>query len=495
MPADKILFFQDYRDEPMFGIGGTVASDYVAWLKEMYQIWMGESPPDIPESRTATVTARINAGRWLWECPACRAGVPVELNQPSICPECGTQGWVDVVLPANREDIEAELLKQPGHRTRAPIRHWLPHWSMETIQERTRIASEKVGNGEFPQSLSIGMPRDWAVNELLTAGNKNTYERDILKDLIGDRGIIELRHDSDPLSPTFNQGGLRIPWLTTAQRTAQTTTNGTEVYDTDLNLFYRYENGTWVAFTNLAGLTIAGAAHGDVLYLNASGNIVRLAAGTVNDFLQTKGAGADPVWALGTTVPTFTRFTANGTWTKPTGIIGVLVQVIGGGGGGIRTGATNSGGEGGEIVWGSYLASALGATVAVTVGDVGGGGVVWSTANPTRTGNLSAFGALNARGGRNGQTGATLGLSIPPGTGGGPTFTSGTPGHGLTTWTAAETNGANSTDGTGSGGGGSTGQGQAGNGGTPGGGGGSSNTSNLGGPGSGARGEVRVWTW
>ena len=206
MPADKILFFQDYRDEPMFGIGGTVASDYVAWLKEMYQIWMGESPPDIPESRTATVTARINAGRWLWECPACRAGVPVELNQPSICPECGTQGWVDVVLPANREDIEAELLKQPGHRTRAPIRHWLPHWSMETIQERTRIASEKVGNGEFPQSLSIGMPRDWAVNELLTAGNKNTYERDILKDLIGDRGIIELRHDSDPLSPNIQSG-------------------------------------------------------------------------------------------------------------------------------------------------------------------------------------------------------------------------------------------------------------------------------------------------
>lgn len=43
----------------------------------------------------------------------------------------------------------------------------------------------------------------------------------------------------------------------------------------------------------------AGIAQGDIFYVDASGNIVRLAAGTNGHFLKTQGAAANPIWAAG----------------------------------------------------------------------------------------------------------------------------------------------------------------------------------------------------
>ena len=42
-----------------------------------------------------------------------------------------------------------------------------------------------------------------------------------------------------------------------------------------------------------------GIAQGDVFFVNASGNIIRLAAGTNGHFLKTQGAAANPIWAAG----------------------------------------------------------------------------------------------------------------------------------------------------------------------------------------------------
>ena len=41
---------------------------------------------------------------------------------------------------------------------------------------------------------------------------------------------------------------IKIPSVTTTQRNALTAVNGMVVYDTDLNLFYKYENGAWSSF-------------------------------------------------------------------------------------------------------------------------------------------------------------------------------------------------------------------------------------------------------
>ena len=43
----------------------------------------------------------------------------------------------------------------------------------------------------------------------------------------------------------------------------------------------------------------AGIAQGDIFYVDVSGHIVRLAAGTNGHFLKTQGAAANPIWATG----------------------------------------------------------------------------------------------------------------------------------------------------------------------------------------------------
>ena len=46
---------------------------------------------------------------------------------------------------------------------------------------------------------------------------------------------------------------IKIPSVTTTQRNALTAVNGMVVYDTDLNLFYKYENSAWSSFAGGGG--------------------------------------------------------------------------------------------------------------------------------------------------------------------------------------------------------------------------------------------------
>jgi hypothetical protein len=101
-------------------------------------------------------------------------------------------------------------------------------------------------------------------------------------------------------------------------------------------------------------------------------------------------------------------FTANGTWTKPTGAKAVFVEMWGGGsGGGNDTGTIGLayGGGGGSYL--SYLFNAddLGATETVTVG-AGGAGTPVGTDNANGgLGGASTFSTITAGGGRTGGVG------------------------------------------------------------------------------------------
>jgi len=123
-------------------------------------------------------------------------------------------------------------------------------------------------------------------------------------------------------------------------------------------------------------------------------------------------------------VPNAQVFTASGTWTKPSGLRHVIVEVVGGGGGSggaLATGAAqvsgSPGGGGGGYARKLILASALGASETVTVGAGGLAGTAGATAGTS--GGTSSFGAFCSAAGGTFSTG--VGAATPPvmlGTGG-----------------------------------------------------------------------------
>ena len=110
--------------------------------------------------------------------------------------------------------------------------------------------------------------------------------------------------------------------------------------------------------------------------------------------------------ASGILFPTVNVFSTSGTWTKPSGLQYVIVEVVGGGGGGAPSedssiNNTGAGGGGGGYSKKVFLATALGATEAVTVGLGGSGETNTGTSNDDGTaGGVSSFGSvLSANGG------------------------------------------------------------------------------------------------
>ena len=411
MADDKIIQHSHYKEDPLPRLEFSNLG-YSAWLTKMHQIYQGEDPPEVPASISTSVDAFVNAGRWLWMCVACNSAITAEAGQPSICVECATQGWVNVVFPSNREDVETELLKQPGHRAHAPIRQWRPGWDMSVLEDRTAKAQESLDAGvPFPTSLSIGATRVWSVGEILTAANKNTYERTVLEDLAGRNGPVEY------------EDAIVIDSLTTTERDAIVLTgtgglgasgNGLVIYNSTLNAFQRYENGAWVSYNDLAAMTIASAAEGDILYIDSNGRVARLAAGQVSDILLSGGANAAPSWTSSISTR-YEEFTATGTatWTPLAGTRFAVVECIGGGGGGkagrINAGTNNRGGlgaQGGGRAQSSLVINTVSiGSVSYTVGSGGAGGT-------SATGNGSSGGTTTF-----GATGASYYVSASPGAG------------------------------------------------------------------------------
>ena len=351
-------------------------------------------------------------------------------------------------FPSNREEVETELLKQPGHRAHAPMRQWRPGWEISVLEDRTARAQAAVDAGvPFPTSLSIGATRVWSVGEILTAANKNTYERTVLEDLAGRNGPVEC------------EGPIVIDSLTTTERDAITLTgtgglgasgNGLVIYNSTKAVFERYENGAWVSYNDLSAMTIASAARGDIFFRGGTA-IQRLGAGTARQIFRTGGTGADPLWndLIGTRIAstttqgsviyedangriarlapstaagailetggsnanpiwgsksaTLTRFNTAGThtFTPPSGSRFSLADVGGGGGGGgggagrrLSDMAGGSGGGGGARVQSSVIYHSLYGPITVVVGTGGAGGAGGTSAAGTAggAGGASKFG-------------------------------------------------------------------------------------------------------
>ena len=235
MPNDTILTWSDYAQEPKAALDvPRSVQSYRDYIEHFYRLNFGEELPEMtpPLPRTPVL---VNVGRWLWQCQACGNAMPVEPNEPLICFECAAGGWMMPEFPTDKAAIEEELLRQPGRRLAAPIRHWLPGQTLEALAERTAKAQEAIARGNpYPRALSIGSTRIWATGEVLSASNMNTFISEVSNDLAGRNGPVEL------------EDALQLDSLTTAQRNARTAANGMLLYNETLNKLQGRENGAWV---------------------------------------------------------------------------------------------------------------------------------------------------------------------------------------------------------------------------------------------------------
>jgi len=133
MADDYIVQHQDLQPEP-----------YLTMVRRMY-MRMGFGPlPDPTEANIfGEVSARINHGRWLVDCPGCNSALVVDLTElVFMCVECGNSNndgkWLKIILPKNRKAIEAELLKRPmngRNPAEAVNRNWEPGETVAMLRQ------------------------------------------------------------------------------------------------------------------------------------------------------------------------------------------------------------------------------------------------------------------------------------------------------------------------------------------------------------------------
>lgn len=90
------------------------------WTRKAMQIRASLGLPAQLTRSSVAVPAHVSDGRWVFDCPCGSAGLASHEWATGICIDCGTIHAV--AFPAQRADVEAELLARPVRN-----RHFFPH--------------------------------------------------------------------------------------------------------------------------------------------------------------------------------------------------------------------------------------------------------------------------------------------------------------------------------------------------------------------------------
>ena len=122
-------------------------NNYIDMTRQLYMgFGWGELPDPAGEHVQGTLTTRVNHGRWLIDCPTCRAAQFAEFSSLFfMCVECANRDndgkWYAVIIPSNYEEIESALLARtmginPAH---SPTRNWDPSETVEDLLKENEL--------------------------------------------------------------------------------------------------------------------------------------------------------------------------------------------------------------------------------------------------------------------------------------------------------------------------------------------------------------------
>ena len=169
---------------------------YINYLKEIAFTQSVVLPPEPTEDDDLLYETLpyINHARWMITCDYC--GQHVWASKQIllyVCPHCTVSIWYKVVFSDNADEIEQLLNQRPRIASLAPLLNWDASQTIAQLQEENELIAAKPDN-QLARSLSVGATHNWISGELLTAAQMNTFLTEILKDLIGRNGVVEIEH-------------------------------------------------------------------------------------------------------------------------------------------------------------------------------------------------------------------------------------------------------------------------------------------------------------
>ena len=143
-------------------------------------------------------------------------------------------------------------------------------------------------------------PRTWSVGEIVTAAIQNTHVRDLFRYLKGLDGVPTIESGLI-IDNTDGDEYLKLPLLSTAECTSVLDAEGEFAFDEQTHDLKWYNGSAVISAKDIASLSIASQATGDVVVASSATAWKRVALGAASKYFRVNGAGDDIEWASGPT--------------------------------------------------------------------------------------------------------------------------------------------------------------------------------------------------